>query len=140
MKTRIRRKPAKVTITGMAAYVLLFGTAALFIQSVQVRLILLVTLMASLGILFISSVVAPYLGGLELEDGKIEVVTGFGGIIRICIDKIDHEKSVLSSGGLVLVPLSGERLVVSAAEYSKEDILRVAHYAGVSEAGWSQEL
>ncbi|MGY0558172.1 MULTISPECIES: hypothetical protein [unclassified Lysobacter] len=80
------------------------------------------------------------MSGLLLEDGRVEQITGFGGLIVVAVDDLDRERSILSPAGLHLVPRFGESLFVSATEYGREDILRISHYAGLSEAGWAQEV
>ncbi|MGQ4661181.1 hypothetical protein [Lysobacter sp. F6437] len=138
MKITIHKKPSKVTLSGAFGLLLLFCIATLLIDDINTYFVLVFVLGIALVFLLIKSFAAPYFSGVEINNGKIEAITSFGGLINIQVGEIDHEKSSLTTLGLQIVPISGESLFLSATEYSKEDILRVAHYVGMSDSGWSQ--
>lgn len=140
MKTFIYKKPVRLSFSRIGSLLLVFALSMVFIQDTNLRFGV-VFVVGSAGVFaFVGSLVAPYMSGLLLEDGRIEQITGFGGLIVVAVDDLDRERSILSPVGLHLVPRSGEPLIVSATEYGREDILRIAHYAGVSDAGWAQEV
>ena len=136
----IRKKPAKVTASGVAGIALYFLVLLLVTSSLEIRVIGFFVCAISLAFLVVRSFVAPFFGGVDLKDGRVETVTGFGGIIAVSIDRLDRERSSLSKGGLSLVPLEGEKLFMSALSYSQDDLLRVAHFAGITTHGWAQEV
>lgn len=140
MKTFIYKKPARLSFSRIGSLLLVFALSMFFIQDTNLRFGVLFVVGSAGVFAFVGSLVAPYMSGLLLEDGRIEQITGFGGLIVVAVDDLDRERSILSPMGLNLVPRSGESLFVSATEYGREDILRIAHYAGVSEAGWAQEV
>lgn len=135
MQVAIRKKPSKITLFGALGLLLAFCLASLLIDDVNTYFVLTFGLGNALIFLLIKSFAAPYFPSVEIKSGKIEAITGLGGLITIPLSEIDHERSSLTSLGLEIVPHSGESLFLSATEYSREDILKVAHYAGVSDFG-----
>ncbi|MDX1528956.1 MAG: hypothetical protein R3337_10040 [Gammaproteobacteria bacterium] len=140
MKTFIYRKPVKFSISRLLGLLTLCGVVLLFAPSIEVRMIMAFGVGSAMILILVGSFIAPYFSGLLLEDGRVEQMTGIGGLIVVKIDELDRERSSLSAAGLALVPLAGETLFVPAAEYGRDDILRIAHYVGLSEAGWAQEV
>ncbi len=136
----VRKKPAKVSIFGIVNFTLIFGMLFLLFPSFTVRFVAVFGYLSCLAFLLIKSLFAPYFGGIDLIEGRVETVTAFGGILSIPVDNIDLEKSTLSAAGLLLVPHSGEELFLHDAEYAEEELLRVAHYVGLTNHGWSQQI
>ena len=136
----VRKQRNRLSASGVIGYTLLFGALAFFGSSLIWHFVAFFGYISCLGFLLIKSIFAPYFGGVDLIDGRVETVTGLGGILSIPVSKVDAEKSSLSVLGLVLVPHEGEELFMPAAEYAREDILRVAHYAGLTDHGWSQQV
>ena len=139
MTFSIRKSPVKFSISGALTLTACYGVSAYFFESQLLQFVLLVTFGSALALLFLRSFVLPFLdGGVEVDGDKIEAVTGLGGLNTIQIHQLDPEKSFLSPLGLNLVPMAGESLFLSTTEYSYEEILRLAHYIGLSDSGWSQ--
>ena len=134
----VRKQRNRLSISGVIGFTLLYGLIAFLSSSLIVYFVAFFGYLSCLTFLLIKSVFAPYFGGIDLVDGRVETVTGFGGILSIPVSQLDAERSSLSVLGLLLVPHSGEELFMPATEYAREDILRVAHYAGLADHGWSQ--
>ena len=125
----VRKTPQKVSIRGILSVLFAFGVMYLMGDSVEWRVITSVACITMLLVFLVRSFLAPFFGGVTLEDGRIETITDIGGVISIAVEEIDHDKSFLDQRGLLLVPYSGESIFISASEYSAEAILRVAKHA-----------
>lgn len=136
----VRKKPSKLSISGLIGLTILFGLMVALGSSLLIYFVAFLGYLSCLVFLLIKSIFAPYFGGVDLVDGRVETVTAFGGILAISAESLDMERSTLSPIGLVLVPHVGEELYMSAAQYAQEDILRVAHYVGLTNHGWSQHM
>lgn len=140
VKTFIYKKPVRLSLARIGTLLLVFALSWFFIPDTSPRFVILFVVGSALVFAFVGSLVAPYMSGVLLEGGRIEQITAFGGLIVVAVDDLDRERSMLSPAGLHLVPSSGEALIVSVLEYGHDDILRIAHYAGLSDAGWAQEV
>lgn len=132
MRTFIRRKPLRVSLGGLFS-LLVFGAAFVFlVDDTNVRFIGLFAGGTFIVILLGWSFLVPFVGGVEVEEGRIETMTGLGGLISFHVDDLDPNRTRLTEEELVLQPKHGEGIRISLAEYSAEDIVWLAHYCGVT--------
>jgi hypothetical protein len=140
MKFSIKKKPVKVSFLGLLSLAITLVLATYFVQSALWFLVLYASVVV-LALTLLAILVLPYLDtGVEVDGDTIEKVTVLGGIIRLRISNLDFERSDVNAGGLSLVPHTGEAMILSTSVYSKDDILRLAHYIGLTDAGWSQHV
>lgn len=140
MQFTIRKKPAKVTYSGVSGLLIGLLVATLLPFQLETYFILLFAIGSGLVFVLFISFIVPFFGGIDVNDDIIETVTGLGGLTTILISEIDHKRSTLSSLGLHIVPVAGEPLFVSASHYSQDDILKLAHYIDLSQSGWAQHV
>jgi len=140
MEFSIHKKPTKVSITGLIGFGLYFAIAVMLFRSNEYYYMILGGGVWGLVMVFIKSIASMFISTFTVTDDSIETVTPVGGIIKIRFDDLDWERTHLSEGGLLLTPHNGESIVLSIAEFSRQDIARLAHYIGITDTGWFQEL
>ena len=140
MEFSIHKKPTKVSLSGLVGFGLYFAAAVTFFRSREYYYLILGGGVWGLAMLFIKSIGCIFISTFTVTESSIETVTAVGGIIKIHFDDLDRERTRLSEAGLLLVPRDGESLVLSTAEFSRQDIMRLAHYIGITDSGWFQEL
>ena len=140
MDFSIHKKPTKVSISGLSGFGLYFAIAVMFFRSNEYYYMILGAGVWGLVMVFIKSIGSMFISTFTVTDDSIETVTSVGGIIKIRFDDLDWERTHLSEGGLLLTPHNGESIVLSIAEFSRQDIARLAHYIGITDTGWFQEL
>jgi hypothetical protein len=140
MEFSIHKKPTKVSLTGLAGFGLYFAVAVAFFRSNEYYYLILGGGVWGLVMLFIKSIASIFISTYTVTENSIETVTPVGGIIRINFDNLDWDRTHLSEGGLLLTPQTGETISLSITEFSRQDIARLAHHIGITDAGWFQEL
>jgi|GEM_PF-6288207 len=138
MHFTIRRKPTWVTLSGGLGLLVGLGIACLLPLGNHLFVVLF-AFGNALVFLAVRSFLVPFSGGIDIRDGRIEQITGLGGLISIPVDRIDHAGSRVGAPGLLVVPL-GESIYLPASEYGRDDLMRLAHYLGIAGTGWSQTL
>ncbi len=140
MEFSIHKKPTKVSLSGLAGLGLYFAGAILFFRGDEYYYMILGGGLWGLVMLFIKSIGSAFVSTFTVTEESIEMVTAVGGITRIRFEDLDWERTQLSSAGLILVPQNGESIALLTMEFSRQDILRLAHHIGLTDSGWFQDL
>lgn len=140
MRFAIHKKPTKVSLSGLIGLGLSLAVALAFFRTSQYYYLILGGAVWGIAMLFIKSVGSFFISAFTVTEDSIETVTSLGGIIKIQFDQLDRERTHLSEAGLLLTPRQGESIFLSATEYSRRDIARLAHHLGLANSGWFQEL
>lgn len=132
MNFAIHKKPTKVSLTGLAGFALYFAAAVTFFRGNEYYYLIMGGGVCGLVMLFIKSIACVFISTYTVTESSIETVTSVGGIIRIRFDELDPDRTELSDFGLLLTPRSGEPVVLTVMEFSREDIARLAHHIGIT--------
>jgi hypothetical protein len=132
-------KKTKASLPGLVGLGLYFAVSIAFFRTNAYYYLILGAGVWGVVLLFIKSIASVFISTFTVTDTSIETVTPVGGIIKISFEDLDWERTRLSKAGLVLIPRIGEPLALSVNEFSRKDIIRLAHHIGITNTGWIQE-